>query len=121
MNTIPENWIPFVPAHVKGSNREVQLQRAAMPRILEGNADKPDKIRPRTALLQEGLAEKNPYFIHEEEVPRAGVRVKQSYQRTRWANGKVFVWFGVRKTTGRGEGSSGLGFDRILSKNDKNK
>jgi hypothetical protein len=114
MNSIPENWIPFIPAHVDGSNREVQLQRAAMPRILEGKPGKPDKIRPRTELLQIGLAEKKPYFIHEEEVPRAGVRVEQSFQRTRWYGGKVFVWYGARKTTGRGEGSSGLAFDRIV-------
>ena len=118
MNTIPENWIPFIPTHVTNSNREVQLQRAAMPRILNGTPKKPDKIRPRTSLLQEGLVDKDPYFIHEEEVPRAGIRVEQSYQRTRWTNGEVFVWFGVRKTTGRGEGSSGLGFDRILNKNE---
>lgn len=116
MNTIPENWIPFIPAHVQGSNREVQIQRAAMPRILIGNPDKPDKIRPRTSLLQHGLADRDPYFIHEEEVPRSGVRVEQSYQRTRWNNGKVFVWFGVRKRTGKGEGSSGLGFDMIKNR-----
>ena len=119
MNTIPENWIPFIPAHVKDSNREVQLQRAAMPRILEGNPLKPDKIRPRTALLQEGLTDKAAYFIHEEEVPRSGIRVEQSFQRTRWNGGKVFVWFGLHKTTGRGEGSSGLGFDMILNKKTK--
>jgi hypothetical protein len=121
MNTIPENWIPFIPAHIENNNREVQLQRAAMPRILEGDPGKPDKIRPRTNLLQEGLKDKAAYFIHEEEIPRAGTRVKQSYQRTRWTDGKVFVWVGVRKTTGRGEGSSGLGFDRIVAirKNEK--
>lgn len=116
MNTIPENWIPFVPAHVDDSNREVQIQRAAMPRILIGDTGKPDKIRPRTSLLQFGLAARDPYFIHEEEVPRSGVRLKQSYQRTRWNDGQVFVWLGVRKITGRGEGSSGLGFDRIVAK-----
>lgn len=116
MNTIPENWIPFIPAHIENNNREVQLQRAAMPRILEGDPARPDKIRPRTNLLQEGLKDKKGYFIHEEEIPRAGTRVKQTYQRTRWANGKVFVWYGVRKTTGRGEGSSGLGFDRIVAR-----
>jgi hypothetical protein len=116
MNSIPENWIPFIPAHVKGSNRETQLQRAAMPRILEADTAKPDKIRPRSSLLQEGLKDHKAYFIHEEEVPRSGVIVEQSYQRTRWNNGKVFVWFGVRKTTGRGEGSSGLGFDRIVGR-----
>lgn len=115
MNTIPENWIPFVPTHVPGSNREVQIQRAAMPRILENDPDDtPDKIRPRTTLLQLGLKDRAAYFVHEEEVPRSGVRVKQSFQRTRWNDGRVFVWLGVRKTTGRGEGSSGLGFDRIV-------
>ena len=119
MNAIPENWIPFIPSHVKDSNREVQLQRAAMPRILEGNPVKPDKIRPRTSLLQPGLADKAAYFIHEEEVPRSGIRVEQSFQRTRWNGGKVFVWYGLRKTTGRGEGSSGLGFDMILDKKTK--
>lgn len=116
MNQVPENWIPFIPVHVEGSNREVQLQRAAMPRVLEGDPAKPLKIRPRTTLLQTGLAEKAPYYLHEEEVPRAGIRVAQSFQRTRWNDGRVFVWFGARKTTGRGEGSSGLGFDRIVNR-----
>ena len=50
----------------------------------------------------------------DEEVPRAGVLLKQAYQRTRWRNGRVFVWLSVRKQTGRGEGSSGLAFDRII-------
>ena len=116
MNTIPENWIPFIPAHVEGSNREIQIQRAALPRILKNDHQLPDKIRPRTSLLQEGLAAKRSYFIHEEEVPRSGVRVEQAYQRTRWNDGKVFVWFGVRKATGKGEASSGLGFDRIVAR-----
>ena len=29
MSTVPENWIPFIPVHIPGSNREIQLQRAA--------------------------------------------------------------------------------------------
>ncbi len=119
MNTIPENWIPFIPAHVEGSNREIQIQRAAMPRILEGNPAKPDKVRPRTVLLQEGQTNKKPYFIHEEDVPRSGIRVTQSYQRTRWCDGQVFVWWRASKKTGRGEGSSGLGFDRIVDNQKK--
>lgn len=28
LNEVPENWIPFIPIHVAGSVREVQLQRA---------------------------------------------------------------------------------------------
>jgi hypothetical protein len=60
------------------------------------------------------LADKQPFFIYEEEIPRAGANVYHSYQRTRWKNGRVIVWFAARKTTGRGQGSSGLAFDRIL-------
>lgn len=115
MRGVPEHWNPFVPVHVAGDNREIQLQRAAMPRLLEGDPDPPRKVRPRTALLREGLDQTppEPYFLHEEEVPRAGVRVTQSYERARWRDGRVWVWRAVRKRTGRGEASSGLAFDRL--------
>lgn len=115
MTTVPENWIPFVPEHVPGSNRQIQLRRAAMPRFLK-DEDPPtfERVRPRTVLLREGLDQGKPYYIHEEEVTRAGIHVSQSFQRTRWNNGKVFTWLGVKKRTGRGEGHSGLAFDRII-------
>lgn len=115
MNQVPENWIPFIPVHLEGDTREVQLQRAAMPRMLNNGPEPPPKVRPRTTLLSEGLEKKKAFYIFEEEVPRDGAVVYQSYQRTRWKNGRVLVWFGSRKTTGRGEGSSGLAFDRILA------
>jgi hypothetical protein len=117
VNSVPENWIPFVPVHKPNNQREIQLQRAAMPRIFE-NTDPtvpPKKVEPRTSILREGL-DKNtpePYFIHEEEVPRSGIRVSKSFQRTRWYNGKVVTWLGFRKRTGRGEGHSGLAFDQL--------
>lgn len=120
MNSVPENWIPFIPVHDEGSNREVRLQRAAMLRFLASEDPKfspPRRIRPRTNLMREGLEatpKKLPYFVHEEEVTRAGVLVSQTFQRTRWYGGKVFTWLGIRKTTGRGEGSSGLAFDQII-------
>jgi hypothetical protein len=116
MSTVPENWIPFLPVHVPGSTREVQLQRAALPRVLEGDPH-PAKVEPRTALLREGL-ERTPaesYFIHEEEVSRAGTRVFQAYQRTRWTDGRVVLWLGAGRQTGRGEGSSGLRFDGLVN------
>jgi hypothetical protein len=43
--------------------------------------------------------------------------VTLSYQRARWLNGRVFVWLGVTKTTGRGEASSGLAFDQLIPTN----
>lgn len=117
MNSVPENWIPFIPVHMPDSNREVQLQRASMPRILK-NADpgKADKVKPRTQLLREGLDQLpvESYFLHEEEVPRAGIHIFQNFQRARWYNGKVVNWFGSGKQTGRGQGHSGLAFDRIV-------
>lgn len=57
------------------------------------------------------LAEKKP--IHEEEVPREGAYVTRSFQYTRWIDGKTYLWIGRRKGAGRGEGSSGLQFDRL--------
>ncbi len=117
MESVPENWIPMIPVHVDGDNREIQLQRASMPRIVIGDPNPPEKIKPRTSLLRQGLDETpaQPCFLHEEEVPRAGVRVTQGFQRTRWHDGRVFTWMAVRKRTGRGEGSSGLAFDRVKS------
>ena len=117
MSTVPEHWIPFIPVHVPGDNRKIQLQRAALPRILEGDPNPPLKVKPRTILLREGLDHHppQPYFVFEEEVSRAGVRMMQSFERTRWTNGRVYTWLRVRKQTGRGEGSSGLEFDELIN------
>jgi len=112
-SNVPENWIPFIPVHVPGDNRQIQLQRAALPRVIPRDPNPPVKIRPRTALLGEGRAEGAPYFLHEEEVPRAGARARQSFQRTRWYGGHVVTWLGAEKQTGRGEGSSNLRFDYL--------
>lgn len=117
MQGVPENWIPFLPVHIEGSNREIQLQRASMPRVIIGDPNPPVKVKPRTNLLRQGLEQSpaQPYFLYEEEVPRAGVRVTQGYQRTRWHDGSVYTWVGVKKQTGRGEAKSGLAFDRVKS------
>lgn len=117
MGTVPENWIPMVPMHVANDNRQVQLRRASMLRILVGDTElDSDRVRPRTTLLRPGLdtLPQTGWSIHEEEVPRSGIRVTQQFQRTRWRDGRAWVWLGVRKQTGRGEGSSGLSFDRLV-------
>lgn len=33
MTSVAEQWIPFVPVHIENDNREIQIQRAAMPRL----------------------------------------------------------------------------------------
>ncbi len=105
MNTVPRSWIPFVPTHVTGSNREIQLQRGAMI----GPAG--TRVAPRGAILVPAPA--TPYCIHEEEIPRSGVRITRQWQRARRSDGRTFVWIGRRRTVGRGEGSSGLAFDQV--------
>jgi hypothetical protein len=49
--------------------------------------------------------------VHEEEVPRHGLEISRTYQRTRWTDGRTMLWFGTRRGAGRGEGASGLAFD----------
>lgn len=127
-NTVPENWIPFLPIHLPGQNRAIQLQRASMPRWFNKEFS---QIRPRTAILREGMnnnaaaatqlfvnatdeIQNTPYFIFDEEAPRRGVIVEAAWQRTRWYNGKTICWYGRKKKTARGEGASGLAFDEII-------
>ena len=127
-NEVPENWIPFLPTHLPGQSRAIQLQRASLPRWFNQEFN---SIRPRTAILREGMdnATKSgshifvhpnqenqlqPYYIYEEEVPRAGVIIQASWQRTRWYDGKTVCWYGRRKITARGEGASGLAYDQVL-------
>jgi hypothetical protein len=108
MNSIAEHWIPFIPVHVPGDNRSIQLQRAALPSVVDAAP-----VAPRTSLLREGIDTGQPYFINEEEVPRAGTRLGLAYQRTRLRDGRVLVWLTAERRVGRGEGASGLGFDLL--------
>ena len=113
--SVPENWIPFVARHRPGSQRLVRLQRASMPRLTD--ALPLSRVEPRGRILRTGLDgvdPRQPYFLHEEEVPRAGAIVTRGFQRARWFDGEVYIWIGRRKETGRGQGASGLVFDRVV-------
>jgi hypothetical protein len=113
---VAENWIPFIPVHVPGQLRAIQLQRGTMRRTI-GPAD--SLIRPVTSILREGIDDQDnrvaAYYVHEEEVPRAGARVQGVLRRARAYDGTPVVWHARRVTTGRGEARSGLAFDRIVS------
>lgn len=110
MNSIDEHWIPFIPVHVDGDNREIQLQRAAMPSGVDG-----EPVRARTTLLRHGFDAGKQYFVNEEEVPRDGTRLSVAFNRTRWRDGRAVVWLSARRGVGRGEGSSGLSFDLLVN------
>lgn len=116
MKTPPEHWIPFVPVRVPGDPREIQLQRAGLPRLLEGErGTRPKKIAARTVLLRNGLDGPTPapYYVAEEEVERAGTVIETRWQRCRWLDGRVVTWLSHERRPGRGEGSGGLAFDLL--------
>jgi hypothetical protein len=98
---VPFNWFPFIPVHVPGSNRSVQLQRARMP----------GPVRTRYTRI---LSPPTPHYVNEEEVPRAGKVVTRGFQRSRWLGGVTLTWIGRRAVAGKGEGSSGLAFDQAM-------
>ncbi|MDF1489000.1 hypothetical protein [Tessaracoccus caeni] len=112
---VAENWIPFIPVHLDGQQRAIQLQRGTLRRTI-GEED--TLIRPLTSILRQGIDEDDnrlaPYYVHEEEVPRAGVQVQGLLRRARRYDGTPVVWHARRVTTGRGEARSGLAFDRVL-------
>lgn len=105
--TVPENWIPFLPVHEPGSVQQIRFQRGAMPKL---GVPPKEVIKAKGVLLNEVPP---PYYINEEEIPNAGTLVQRSWQRTRWYNGRTFLWIGRYRETGRGEGSSNLRFDQI--------
>jgi len=51
--------------------------------------------------------------LEEEEVPREGIVLQRRFNYARDAQGRALLWIGRSKTTGRGEGNSGLRFDVI--------
>ena len=63
---------------------------------------------------QETQCRFRPDADRELQVAALAVRVWQHYRRTRWRGGRVRVWLAAGKQTSRGEGSSGLAFDRLV-------
>ena len=101
---VPEHWIPLVPVLDPVDRKVVVLQRGTLL-TQDGNA------RPITAqgvLLEPQVS---PWYFHEEEVPREGLRVRRVPSIARWLDGTPYAWTSRRVTAGRGEGSSGLQFD----------
>jgi hypothetical protein len=108
--SVPTYWRPFLPVHLPDSLRSIRLQRGRMPGPIE---------EPKAEVVK-GPGPGLPYFIEEEEIPRAGRLVERAFQRSRWHNGRPFVWIGRTSEVGRGEGSSGLVFDHVLERGESN-
>jgi hypothetical protein len=58
----------------------------------------------------------NPFTIEmttTEVIAASNTTLSRHYQLARWIDGPTWAWMALRKTVGRGEGSSGLRFDSV--------
>lgn len=101
---VPDHWIPLVPVRDPKGTAAVVLQRGAL--LTQDGAMRP--ITAEGVLLAPDVS---PWYFHEEEVPRAGLRVRRIPAIARWVNGAVYPWTSRQVGPGGGEGSSGLQFD----------
>jgi hypothetical protein len=102
--SVPDHWIPLLPVRDPEGSRAIVLQRGSLL-TQDGTA------RPITAQGVLLSPEVSPWYLHEEEVPRTGLRVRRIPSMARWLDGSTYEWVSRRVGTGAGEGSSGLQFD----------
>jgi hypothetical protein len=96
---VPRHWIPLVPIATSGRGGFI-LRKGTM-------TDEDESLGQ--------LLDPTPLNLHEEEVPREGVRVRRVPALIRAADGHCVRWIARRVSVGRGEGSSGLAFDTAAS------
>ena len=132
MNTVPLNWIPFVPQHLFTKEerakydgfqgcRETILRRGKMPYFFDGEYR---PVRPLSSILKvvkdesrknpDGSPMEVPMFINEEQVQGVGTIIRKNCQRSRWLDGQTYTWMGYSKGIKHTQGVSGLEFDNLL-------
>lgn len=112
MNSVPENWLPFVPV-LAAQTGQPTLEQGVFERQVPGLPlpSSETLVAPRTALLQ--LHPTASYRLNEHEVPPAGVRIEGQNYRARWYGGRTLLWFGRQRGPAQPGGSSGLVFDQL--------
>jgi hypothetical protein len=94
-STVPDYWIPLIPVAV--NDGPLQLHRGRLPTAASGPIGQ--------FLADPGLT------IYLEELPQEGVHLERLYRCARGVDGSTHLWIGRCRSTGRGEGRSGLRFD----------
>ena len=129
MTSVPFNWIPFVPQHIKDpaqkdeysvflGGREIALRRGKMPCYFNGEYR---PVRPLSSVLKpefmvrksDGKKGEKPLFIDEEQVQGVGTRIVKNCQRARWIGGETYTWMGYSKEIKNTQGTSGLEYDNL--------
>jgi hypothetical protein len=105
-STVPPHWIPLLPVQLRDTDDKVisRLRRGAVLQV-----DGPPRIHRAAGDILNASPEG---LLHDEEVPREGVHVTRLRRLARWIDGSTWLWTAHRTHIGRGEGSSGLVFDR---------
>ena len=107
-STVPDHWIPLLPVQLRERpDRIVQ-------RLRRGALLQPDGSQQVHPARGEILNKDERLLMFDEEVPREGIHVARHYQLARWIDGSTWLWMGLRKAIGRGEGSSALRFDSVV-------
>jgi hypothetical protein len=107
---VPLNWIPLVAVPIAGKAPAIQLQKARVLRPDPSDANGP----PVTVPSLGRILNREPYFLPEEELSRAGLRIERVVLRARWKDGSSRLWVTRRRRGGAGETQSGLRFDAAL-------
>lgn len=97
---VPSFWFPLVPERGGGDLR-LRLSRMA---------DQDASVHPRGRFLTLGGP-----TIADGEVPREGLRLSRERVLARWSDGSTLAWVRRLRRIGRGEGSSGLRFDAVVT------
>jgi hypothetical protein len=96
-STVPNYWIPFLPVAV--DDGPLQLRRGRLPAAATG---------PEGLML--AYPNQTMFF---EELPREGIHLERRYRYARGLDGSTYIWIGRLRSTGTGEGRSGLRFDYL--------
>jgi hypothetical protein len=107
---VPANWIPLLPIQPDAGNPSIVLQRGGALKATSTGSG----VVPSLSNILNPEPRSAPYFIQEEEIPRAGLRVERVVFRTRWIDGTSHLWVQRRRRIGAGESQSGLNFDQAL-------
>jgi hypothetical protein len=118
-NFVPDYCYPLVPEHISPGAEAVRFRlvplarRAAEVPADDGDAPVHVPLELPLGVILAAARGSDPFWLHEEEVPRSGIDVGRSHQRARWHDGSTHSWTTRRKGSGTGESSSGLRFDAV--------